>query len=87
LKENVMWHQMWGWEGGWGAGWGWFGLMHLLWWALAIAGVVAVFRWGTSNGARAGSRAQRPLDILRERYARGDIDKEDYEERKRSLDS
>ena len=82
-----MWHQMWGWDGGWGAGWGWFGLMHPLWWALVIAAVVAVFRWGSGRPRRGGSDAGRPLEILRERYARGEIDKDEYDERRRHLNA
>jgi uncharacterized membrane protein len=31
--------------------------------------------------------AKPPLEILKERYARGEIDKEEYEERKRVLES
>ena len=31
--------------------------------------------------------AKTPLEILKERYARGEIDKEEYEERKRMLES
>ena len=82
-----MWHQMWGWEGGWGAGWGWFGLMHLLWWVLVIAAVVAVFRWASGNPWRSGPGPGRPLEILRERYARGEIGKDEYDERKRHLEA
>ena len=33
-----MWHPMWGWDGG----WGWFGLMHLLWWVLLLAGAIVL---------------------------------------------
>jgi len=80
-----MWHPMWAWEGGWSMGWGWFGLMHLLWWALLVAGVVAVFRWGSTRGLRSGSASGRPLEILRERYARGEIDKDEYDERRQHL--
>jgi putative membrane protein len=80
---------MW-WGDGWGgAAWGWFALMHLLWWALVIIGIIALVRWGTSGGARHGRQVHenRALEILRERYARGEIDKEEFEERKRILSS
>lgn len=80
-----MWHQMW--DGTWGAGWGWFGLMHLVWWVLVIAAVVAVFRWGLDNPSRGVPPAGRPLEILRERYARGEIDKDEFDERRRHLDT
>jgi putative membrane protein len=43
--------------------------------ALSVAGVVALARW---RGGRRGGRVQTPRDILDERYARGEIDREGY---------
>jgi len=75
-----MWHQMWGWDGGWGLGMGWgFGLMHVLWWTALVVGVVALFRWSSGGGRRPGRDSA--LQILRERYARGEIDKIEFDER------
>lgn len=68
-----------GW-GGYGVGWGWFTLMHVLWWVLLVAGAVIVFR--TVTGHRSHDRA---LDILRERFARGEIDQAEYETRRKQL--
>lgn len=76
-----MWNHIWAWDGSWGMGWGWFGLMHLLWWAIVIMGMAVALRWAA--GGR--SRADRSLEILRERYARGEIEKPEYEERLRHL--
>lgn len=74
-----MWDYMWGWNGG----WGWMG-MHLLWWVLIIAGLLVLFR---SAGTRQMGRAagDRSFEILRERYARGEIDKRELDERMRHL--
>lgn len=75
------------WNEGWGMGWGWgsFGLLHLLAWAALIAGVVALLRRGLGfGGAGAGDRA---LRILRERYARGEIDRAEFEERRQQLEA
>jgi len=71
---------MWG-DGGWGFGMGLIGLVFL---GLIVAGIVLVIR-GSSEGAsdRAGRRSA--LDILDDRFARGEIDREEYEERKRVL--
>lgn len=78
-----MWGHMWGWDGSWSMGWGWFGLMHLAWWLLLIVAVVLVAR--AVLGRRWGQR-DTALDILRERYARGEINEEEYQERKKLLD-
>lgn len=76
-----MWGHMWGWDGSWGMGWGWFGLVHLLWWLVLVAGAVVLVR--ALAGRRSGR--DRAMDILRERYARGEIDRSEYEERRKQL--
>ncbi|MFO7658962.1 MAG: SHOCT domain-containing protein [Bacteroidales bacterium] len=65
---------------GWGMGWGW--IISLI----VIAAIVwllvkAINRTGQSK--RLGEK--NPLDILKERYARGEITKEEFEERKKDL--
>jgi putative membrane protein len=75
---------MW-WNNGWGgAAWFGFAMMHVLFWVLLIAGVVMLLRWG---GGRRGPRpeAGRAIDIVRERYARGEIDKQEFEEKMQVL--
>jgi len=80
---------MWYGDGWGGAGWGWFGLMHMLWWVLIIAGIVVLVRWAFGGDIRGGRHVteSRALEILHERYARGEINREEYEERKRVLKS
>ena len=82
-----MWGNMMGWGGGWGSGGGWmFGLVHLLWWMLIVVGLVVLARWLLDTGRRRrGSGRDRALDILRERFARGEIDKTEFEARKQDL--
>ena len=78
---------------GWGGGWGGmlFGPLFMI---LVLAGVIAVavllVRWG--SGSWSGTQpphhprpGRTPLDILKERYARGEIDKAEFEERRRVL--
>ncbi|MDT8991439.1 SHOCT domain-containing protein [Curvibacter sp. APW13] len=69
----------------WGYGWGMHGFMHILWWALAACVVVWLLR--RPHGGHCGHRQSedRALAILRERYARGEIDKTEFEARKRDL--
>jgi putative membrane protein len=66
-------------------GWGWFGLLvMLLFLVLLVIGVLGIIRL-LSNG-RAKEQRQDPIDILKERYARGEIDREEFEARKRDLE-
>ncbi|MGE0333930.1 MAG: SHOCT domain-containing protein [Gammaproteobacteria bacterium] len=57
--------------------------------AVVIAVAVLLVRWlggpwhGTAPHQQPPGRT--PLDILRERFARGEIDKEEFEERRRVL--
>jgi len=67
------------------------GLLGLLSWGLIIAlVVVAVRALVRGDRAAAGSGAApapTPLDILKMRYARGEIDRAEFEERKQTLSS
>ena len=76
---------MMGW--GYGMGWPWFILMFVFWIAV-FAAVVLLIRWLLLS-TRTGPdryREESALDILRKRYARGEINREEYEERKRDLE-
>jgi len=67
----------------WGA-WG-FGMMimMILFWVLIIVAVVLGIRWLMSQGRE--SRSDSALEILRQRYARGEINKEEFEVKKKDL--
>ena len=67
----------------WGAGGVLMMLMMLLFWGLVIAGLIVGLRWLVAQG-RPGRRDE-ALEILRPRYARGDIDKQEFEARKRDV--
>ena len=67
----------------WGAGGLVMMVMMLVFWGLLIAGLVLGVRWLAGQG-RVTARDE-ALEILRQRYARGDIDKQEFESRKRDL--
>ena len=75
----------------WGEGWGWgamiFGpLMMILFIALVVVLVVFAVRWlGGAAQPPAAPPGRTPLDILKERFARGEIDMAEFEERRRAL--
>lgn len=71
---------IWGLSGPWH-----FGIMLLMlaFWGAVIAGVVLSIRWLRSQGERPDSNPA--LEILRQRYARGDISKEEFDAKKRDL--
>lgn len=75
------------WSNGYAMGWGWFGAMHLLWWLLLIAGAAALVRYllGVQGGSGRGEDGA--LAVLRERYARGEINQQEFDERMRHLKS
>lgn len=70
----------------WGYGsWGIFGWTRMIFWLTIIVLVATVFiRWvgGDIKNDVGGKSA---LDILKERYARGEITKKKFEEKKRDL--
>ncbi len=75
------------WGGGW-AHWIFGPVMMILFIAVIVAVVVLVVRWlgGTGDaGGGAGARPKAAQDILEERFARGEIDKEEFEQRRQAL--
>ena len=64
-------------------GFGW--IFMILWWILIIAGIVALTKWLTNQSRSTYNHEKSPLEILKERYARGEIDKEEFSERKKDL--
>ena len=71
-------HPMWWW--GWGIA---MMLIMFLFWGLVITGLILGVRWLLNQGKPA--RSVTALEILKQRYAKGDIDKEEFEAKKRDL--
>jgi putative membrane protein len=79
----------WNMVGGWGGyGYG-FGLAHMLNWIVILAGLIALVVWlvRSASGAHhvAPPRRSAGLDVLEERYARGEINREEYLQKKKDI--
>ena len=79
-------------DGVWGGGnaMGWFGggLMMIVFWAAIILFVVWLVREVSGSNKKQDGRehhGKAALEILKERYAKGEINKEEFESKKRDL--
>lgn len=65
----------------WGGGFMW------IFWFLIIAGIFFLFQNAFKGNADNSSETETPMEILKKRYARGEIDEEEYERRRKELQS
>ncbi len=63
-------------------GFGWFFMVIFL--VLVIVGVIYLIRL-IIPGTTCGTKEETALDILKKRYAKGEINKEEFEEKKKDL--
>lgn len=59
--------------------------MHFFWWFFWVILIIWAIRTSRKN-TNQQPKEDAPLEILRRRFARGDIDKEEFEEIKKTLD-
>ena len=85
--DNRGWHMGSGMMGGWGMGW-FGGIFMMIFWVLVLVGLVLLIKWLIQSTSRVKSDAgnsNRALEILKERYARGEIDTAEFETMKLAL--
>lgn len=74
---------------GYGYGMGWFGpILTIAFWIAVIVGVVFLIRWLVVSTRTASHRApaeDSALEILKKRYARGEINRQEFEEKRKDL--
>jgi len=87
---SLLWSSFYGWQGGYGMmgpGWGvmggFMGIGMVIFWGLIIWGIIVLVRGG-APGCGSG-QSDSALEVLKRRYARGEISKEEFEEKKRDL--
>lgn len=77
---------MWdGWHMGGGCGWGFGMIWFVVFWGLVLFGLVFLVRYLARGNRPVGPQGEQPLEILKRRYARGEISREEFEEKKRDM--
>ncbi len=66
-------------------GYGWMGIGMWLFWIILIVIILLIVKAVASNNSALTSK-QSAIEILKERYARGEIDEEEFTRRKRELE-
>lgn len=79
----------WGMMGG-GWGYGGYGAIHMIIWLVILIAIIAGVVWLVRSLAAPGVHSLPPqrsagLDVLEERYARGEINREEYLQKKRDI--
>lgn len=71
---------------GYSMGGGFGGGFMIIWWILIVLVIIAAIKWFFGSGGSAmRPQNKTALEILNERYARGEIDDKEYQRRKREL--
>ena len=73
--------------GGWGMGW-FGGIFMMIFWVLILVGLIFLIKWLIQSTNRAkldAGNGNRAIEILKERYARGEIEKVEFETTKLDL--
>jgi putative membrane protein len=66
-------------------GHGFGGVFMWLFWILSIAAIAWVVKVALTGGGKNEQKPESPLEILEQRFARGEIDEEEFERKRRLL--
>jgi len=71
----------------WDSGMGWWMAFGGLWMVIFWGGLIALIVWGITRLSRRNGYAPKrePMEVVKERYARGEISREEFEQLKRDL--
>lgn len=68
-----------------------YGVVHMIFWVIVLVAVVAAIVWLVRNLGASGSphhlapRRSAGLDVLEERYARGEVNRDEYLQKKKDI--
>jgi putative membrane protein len=68
--------------------WGLGGWWMMIFWIIVVVAVIFFIKWLVERGRTGGETPEKqedPLDILKKRYARGEIDKDEFGQKKKDL--
>lgn len=90
VQQGYGWHMYGGPGTMMGYGWGIWGVVHAIFWLAILVAIVAAIvtllrRSGSGDAGSGGNSRPSALDLLDERYARGEIDREEYLQRKKDI--
>lgn len=85
---NMMWSCPW-WGSYGGSYWvGWISLLSFIaWWVFIIAVITYVVRWLRKGRSGHADTEPSALELLKIRYAKGEIDKQEFEAKKKDLEA